>query len=379
MKALKFVLIIALVLLAMPTLATPSPFNVKSNPILGYDKDNDDPPVITEDFTDPLIIVSNPSSNATWMKFFLWAGSTPGTVETALQEIEMVLIESPEEEAFLIIPVDTINSLYDGEYTWAIVAYDATDGTYQFMKEVFLNFTIDRPGVPTPDNGEELTSVIDFTFPDNGYDWYQVWIGYGADATQPYGYQAIFKWYQADDQSVFGTPGEGICEEGVCTLPAVDVSMVYGGGNESYEWWLTYYSEDAPNVDYQWVKISTFTVNISTDPPPTTLPASISPADDSTVNSIPTEITWDEIPGVLWYQINLGASDASESLYLAWVFAGNLCVEGLCTLDLAAEEITLDDMTTYEMAFEFWGPGGYSMFDDITDNPLTFTIEVGAA
>jgi len=37
-------------------------------------------------------------------------------------------------------------------------------------------------------------------------------------------------------------------------------------------------------------------------------------------------------------------------------------------------------MITVEILwFEFWGPGGYSMFDDITDNPLTFTIEVGAA
>lgn len=367
MKPVKFLIVAIIFLVALPSLAVPDNFGLKVNPL-------PDGTTVSENFRLPVLMITQAPNNTTGMDWYLWAGTTVGTVEEAIATTVLYPISSPEDEWLLYLPAVTMNELEEGEYIWTIIATDANDGdsTTEVTGGPFT-FTVDRPNAPIPISGSTLVGPgwPDFTFIDTGADWYQVWVGHGADAASPYVYTGIFKWYQADDDSVSATPGDGICGEGVCTLPAEDTTNVYVGGNEAYEWWLQSWSSADGLSD--WELITSFELDYPS--PATLLPAS-TPADDSTVSAIPTEITWDAEQGTLWYYIDFAEASANSSLFSDWVFAGDLCAEGMCAFDLAGEGISLNDTTTYEMAFEFWGPGGYRMFDNITDNPLTFTVEV---
>lgn len=364
MKHIRLFLVMAIILLVTPTLAFPGNFGFTSaNPLPNAT-------VVTSEYTDDLVGITNNPTNSDTVVWYLWEGTTVGATTDAINSVNLILSGPPDLEWTLTIPAATINSLADGDYIWDVIATDDGDGQTSHINGGPFTFTVDLVNLPVPADGATLTGPgwTDFSFADNGADWYYMWIGYGADAADPYGYTALVKWYQADDDSFAGTPGAGICTGGVCTLPRDDTTMIYVGGNEKYEWWITYWSDAKPDYLNQWEGTS-FTINY---PPPTTTMPSTSPASGLTTTA-PAEITWNQDAGTLWYQVWVGPNDYSETIHYGWSFADDICNNNVCTVDTSTK--TFVSGTTYEMWMEFWGPGGYSAWGDVSGNPLSFTYE----
>lgn len=365
MKQTKLFLIVMMILVPMTVLAAPGPFGFTSaNPL-------PDGTLITDEYTEDLVGITNSPTRSDIVVWHLWEGDTVGTVDNAIASINLILTPPPDLEWTLTIPADTLNNLNDGDYIWDIIATDNADGSTTSISGGPFTFSVDFLDLPIPADGGTVSGPgwTEFSFEDRGGDWYLIWVGYGAASSNPYGYTAFTGWYQADDDSVFGTPGAGICANGVCTIPADDTIGAYIGGNENYEWWITYYSEAMPDFMNQWEN-TRFT--LAYPAPATTLPDT-TPVDGMTVTTAPTEITWAQDAGTLWYQVWLGPNDYTDTLETGWYFADDICANNVCSIDVSAA--TFVPGTSYEMWFEFWGPGGYAAWGDIANSPLNFGYE----
>lgn len=369
--------VVAMIFVAIPALAVPGTFDfLDENPVptgttLEALLESD----ITFQVTEP--------TDATSVTWYVWAGTTPGTTGDALTSVPFSVVTPEVGDPYYegTVLASTVNGLDNGTYAWDIIAVDANDNdTTTSITGGPFTFTASFPDPPRiqPADGVTIDSAPwpQFTFADNGADWYQIWIGHGEDAAVPYGYQGLFKWYQADDDSQEGVQGDGICNlEGVCTIPAEDLINVYAGGNEVYEWWMTDYfsGESAADIEAGW-NVTTFDVSY---PEPATVITNPVPGDGQTVANPPAAITWDADAGTLWYQVWLGRADyIGDPLAFDWFPASEICAEGTCSVEVNSSDF--EDMTAYELWVEFWGPNGYTMFtgfDNAPDAPVSFTYD----
>jgi CubicO group peptidase (beta-lactamase class C family) len=196
-----------------------------------------------------------------------------------------------------------------------------------------------------------------------GVEWYGMWIG-NADTT------GLYQWFPASDSSTGATPGDGICDptNRLCTLP-VDVWLPDG----DYSWWMTYWGPNDYENHGQYWNESVFSVDFDTPAPGL---SNVTP--NGTVNTAPTEVTWDTDPNVMWMHIWLGqVSGPDGSPYTAfygWVDMTNICNATTCTLDLNGDSLPDGE---YQMWVEMWGPDGYLNWTDANGTTPSATFTVG--
>ena len=234
--------------------------------------------------------------------------------------------------------------------------------------------TVDPPVRLYPADGQTVTAANSgdwqpFQFEHlDGAEWYGLWIG----TTTPSVTTAIYQWFPATATSAGITTETPICNTTtmVCTLP-VDVWLVDG----DYEWWMTYWGTTLPDWNTYW-NDTTFSVDFAA-PSPGAL-TGVTPS--GTVNTAPTEVTWDRDPNVLWMQIWLGQVVGPDgtpyTAFYGWVDATEICDATTCTLALDASVLPIPD-GDYEMWMRLWGPGGFLGWTDVNDTypAATFSVE----
>ncbi len=245
------------------------------------------------------------------------------------------------------------------------------DAGAAYVFEDVLSGSSNLPIRTYPADGQTLTAANSgdwrpFQFQHlDGAEWYGVWVGNGTTT-------GIYQWFPATASSAGITSETPICNTStmVCTLP-VDVWLADG----DYEWWMTYWGPNFPAWNSYW-NGTTFSVDF--DAPAAGALTGVTPS--GTVNTTPTEVTWDRDPNVLWMQIWLGQVVGPDgdpyTAFYDWEDATEICDATTCTLTLENTLLPIPD-GDYEMWMQQWGPDGYLGWTDVNGivPATTFTVD----